>query len=350
MAAGFPTRAADDPRAIRAADFPVDGDWRAKVRFLLAYAVLAPSGHNTQPWLFRFADDGVEVIADRSRALAVVDPHDRELTISCGAAAGTFEIAARAFGLVVTVEPARPQGADGLLALMRIEDGEPPSGEERRLFEAIARRRTDRGAYAPDAPDPATLGRIAGEAARFGVELRPLADAPARERIADLVAEGDRLQFADPHFRRELAAWVHWRRSVTRDGIWAESFGVPAAVAPASRLVVRTFDLGAGIAAGDARKIREGSPVLAVLATGGDGEADWFATGRALARVLLALTAEGLAHSYLNQPIETEALRPRLKEAAGVGGLPQLLLRIGRGTGKPPAPSIRRPVEEVLID
>ena len=53
---------------------------------LIEQAVRAPSSHNTQPWLFRDREGAVEVHADRSRALPVNDPHDRELHISCGAA------------------------------------------------------------------------------------------------------------------------------------------------------------------------------------------------------------------------------------------------------------------------
>jgi len=66
---------------------------------LLKYAVLAPSGHNTQPWLFHFnKQNDLYLIADRTRALPVVDPNDRELTISCGAALDHLEIAANAHG------------------------------------------------------------------------------------------------------------------------------------------------------------------------------------------------------------------------------------------------------------
>ena len=64
--------------------FPIQGRPKEKLRFLLNYAVLAPSGHNTQPWLFRLRDDKVELYADRTRGLAVVDPEDRALVISCG--------------------------------------------------------------------------------------------------------------------------------------------------------------------------------------------------------------------------------------------------------------------------
>ena len=54
----------------------------------VAEAIRAPSSHNTQPWLFRIAGDHLGVMADRSRALPVADPQDRELVISCGAAIG----------------------------------------------------------------------------------------------------------------------------------------------------------------------------------------------------------------------------------------------------------------------
>jgi hypothetical protein len=55
----------------------------SRVTALVGAAVLAPSSHNTQPWRFRTSDDAIDVFADRTRALPVNDPDDRELTISC---------------------------------------------------------------------------------------------------------------------------------------------------------------------------------------------------------------------------------------------------------------------------
>ena len=76
-----------------ALEFPEGADAAEKLTFLLRYAVLAPSGHNTQPWLFRVAGDAVELYADWTQALAVVDPEDRALTISCGAALFNLRVA-----------------------------------------------------------------------------------------------------------------------------------------------------------------------------------------------------------------------------------------------------------------
>ena len=63
--------------------FPVSIE---ELRPLVAQAVLAPSSHNTQPWLWLLLEGSVTLFADRTRALPVNDPDDRELTMSCGAA------------------------------------------------------------------------------------------------------------------------------------------------------------------------------------------------------------------------------------------------------------------------
>jgi hypothetical protein len=47
------------------------------LRFFVNYAILAPSGHNTQPWLFRIGGRNLELLADRRRAGS--SPHDFEV-------------------------------------------------------------------------------------------------------------------------------------------------------------------------------------------------------------------------------------------------------------------------------
>jgi hypothetical protein len=52
-----------------------------------------------------------------------------------------------------------------------------------------------------------------------------------------------------------------------------------------------------------------------------------------------------VAASFLNQPIEVAALRPKLVDLLGHPTCPQVILRLGYG---PPAPpSRRRPLEDM---
>jgi hypothetical protein len=106
-----------------------------------------------------------------------------------------------------------------------------------------------------------------------------LEDEHTRHEVAQFVAEGDAIQWANPSWRRELAAWMHPSRR-------GDGLTVPWLVAPVAQVVVRTFDMGNGVAAKDA-ELAEASPMLAVLGTERDEPADWLAAGQALQRLLV---------------------------------------------------------------
>jgi nitroreductase len=323
--------------------YPVVSGTCEQLRHLLQYAILASSSHNTQPWRFQLASDHVDVLADRQRALAVVDPHDRALVISCGAAIGMLLVAMRRFGHAGEVD-LLPSGDPDLLARVRQGPSYTPTSTDMLRFEAICQRRTTRTRFAEEA-FPSALGQALQQIANsFGVEA-VIPSPPVKQAVASLVAEGDRAQFANALFRRELGAWVHSRRSTSRDGISGTHFGMPDMLSPVGALVIRTFDMGNGIAAKDL-EIASGSPALLLICTATDQARDWMTAGMAHAEMLLAITAAGLTTAYLNQPVEVDQLRSQLREVAGSFGIPQLLLRVGRGPKILPA--VRRPLDEVI--
>jgi len=305
---------------------------------LVQAATLAPSSHNTQPWLFRLAGTMIELLADRTRALPVNDPDDRELTISCGCALFNLRVAAAAAGLQAKVEPWPDPAESDLLARVHLA---PTSSQqaEAGLQAAMSERRTYRERFAATAVAPVALRSLADAVESEAASLAVLDTAEQRLGAATLVAEGDAMLWANPAWRRELAAWMHPRRR-------GDGLTLPALAIPVAQMVVRTFDMGHGVAAKD-RQLADGSPVLAVLFTTGDMPHDWLAVGQALQRLLLEGVQLGLQASYLNQPVQVAALRPKLQQLTGRPGYAQLLLRIGTPTQvKPAAP--RRPLAEVL--
>ena len=74
-------------------DYPADSPMEERLKFLLRYAILAPSGPNTQPWKFAINDGSVSVFADLSRALPFVDPSNRTLYMSVGCAIANLAVA-----------------------------------------------------------------------------------------------------------------------------------------------------------------------------------------------------------------------------------------------------------------
>lgn len=334
------------PWGIHEADFPAGGTLAERLEFLLGYAVLAPSSHNTQPWRFRVAAGAVELYADRTRALPVVDPSDREMMISCGAALYHLRLALRRFGWADEVASFPDPDDPDLVAIVRPGAPREPYPDEVRLFDAITRRHTHRGDFARRAVPAFAAAGLAEAADAEGGWLARVEEWETRAAIADLARQGDRVQFADPDFRGELAGWIRPNGSAAPDGMPGYAFGIPDAVSPFAPAAVSALNLGA-IWGGRSRQAVENAPLLAVLGTDRNDRTAWIAAGQALARVLLCARARGIYASFLNQPCEVPLLRLRLREVLKTEGWPQLVLRLGYPHADP-RPTPRRPLDEVI--
>jgi hypothetical protein len=327
-------------------DFPADGGADQKLVALLSYAILAPSSHNTQPWLFRVNGHDLDVLSDTRRALPVVDPLDRELIMSCGAAVHHLRVAARHFGHDSRIELFPDLTEPNLVARFSLGHPIETTAPEIMLFNAILKRRTNRRPFLPDPVPESLLEALEHAAAAFGVWLHFFRDEESRFRAADLVAEADLRQWPNREFRRELSRWLAPNNSGRRDGIPGYAHGRGNLASKAEPLIVRTFDLGRGLAARD-RDIALYSPVLAVLGTAADTRVDWMRAGQALSAVLLRARVEDVWASFLNQTIEVAETRDALGALTNRAGYPQILLRLGFGQEVPPTP--RRSVRQVLL-
>jgi len=328
------------------ADVPRTGAAMDKARFAVRYAILAPSSHNTQPW--RFVVDGNELLvcADRTRGLPNIDPYDREVIISCGAALFNLRVALAYFNVPVEIATFPRSLEPDVVARLTFPGSGPALKDLAQLFDSIGKRATNRGPFvAEDVPD-AVVAALKSAAEAEGVDVGFARTLAERERLAARIAQADRRQFDDPRFRRELASWIHPSRSY--DGMPASSQGVAVLTdftTPIAAMVIRTFDVGNGVAAAH-EQLARGSPLLVVLSTPMDNNEAWLAAGLGLQRLLLVATRAGYATSYLNQPIEISELRTQLATEAHTAGYPQLLLRVGRGFAVPHSP--RRPIADVL--
>ncbi len=305
---------------------------------ILRAAVQAPSSHNTQPWGFVVAPGVIHLRADRTRALPVNDPDDRELVMSCGAALFNLRVAAWWAG----AEPAvtlLPDAADGdLLATVRLHGGGAPPDDVDRLHAAIERRRTHRGAFA-DRTLPAGLPDALRACVHAeGAWLEVVGD-DARAPLADLIGEGDRMQWANRHWRRELAAWLHPRHR--GDGLVAAHL-----FAPLAQAATATLDIGMSAAARD-RERAEQAPAIVVLDTHGDRPRDWLAAGMALEHAVLHAASQGLQACYRNQPIQVPELRMHVAALLGRPCFPQAIVELGHPV-RPAKPTPRRPLADVV--
>jgi hypothetical protein len=306
----------------------------------IAQAILAPSSHNTQPWWFRVVGQHIDLFADRTRALPVNDPDDRELTLSCGCALMNLRIAAASHNDEVRVELLPdPEDPDWLARLTVIPEGEIAASEAG-LAEWIPLRHTYRKPFANRPIESPVIDALIKAAHAEKAWFHPLLTPDARQKAAALVTEGDARQWGDPSWRRELAAWMHPRRQ--GDGLTVSSWS-----GPLTQLVVRTLDMGRSMGSQD-NDLAKSAPLLAVLGSRQDDERGWLEAGQGLQRVLLTARQLGLQASYLNQPLQVQSLRPEVEKLAEGIGSPQILLRLGYPLEEVPS-SPRRPLENVLL-
>ncbi|HEX6497476.1 MAG TPA: nitroreductase family protein [Micromonosporaceae bacterium] len=328
-------------------DHPVDG-WGTGpdgspdrvLRECLSAAIAAPSVHNTQPWRFRPRGGGVDVFADYTRRLDVIDPDGRELMISVGAAILNLRVAILAHGREPLLRPFPSPGEPDLVAHVTPGPPQRPDATVRALADAVPRRRTNRRPFSSAPVPDEVLGELAAAARAEGAELT-VADRSAREAVISLVRTADARRREDPAYWAELAEWT-LALPGRRDGVPPETFGPWSAL---EALPLRDFGL---IQPARNRRVAhfEDEPTLAVLRTPGDGTTEWLRAGQALERVLLTATVRGVASTLMTQPVEIPELRSLLDDPMA-GRRAQAVIRLGYGP--PTAPTPRRSLRDVLV-
>lgn len=333
-----------NPWIIDASDFYELETHDEQMNFLLRYAILAPSGHNTQPWSFRITPDGVRVFADTSRRLMIVDRDDRELLMSIGAAITNFRVAAAHFGFDTTVAYENGSMESQALATIFVSETCVPNGRLTALFPAIRRRHTNREPYDERPLDPAAVQAICDllDANPFTLRLILPRD---RARVAECVAMADAALMARPAYRAELAEWIG-SPDERNDGLSAEALGMPRVLSGVAPWLIRNFNAGELQARRDAALTRSASMLL--LVTADEDQISLVKAGETFELLLLTITRCGLQYSFLSAPILVDESRARLRQLIGSTREPQLLLRVGSATTAARA-TPRRPVESVIV-
>ena len=310
---------------------------------LLRLATFAPSGHNTQPWRFRLAENRIDILPDFTRRTPIVDPDDHHLFVSLGCAAENLAIAAREHGRPGTL---RFDPAMGGAVVFDFGDGPKTRSP---LYDAITRRQSTRTVYDGKPVAAAGLERLVAAAEVPGVDLVLLTDRPRMDRLRDIIIEGNSTQLDDPAFLRELKAWLRFnprQAASTGDGLFSAASGSPNLPNWLGRPM---FDLAFRAATENGKYARQidTSSGLAIFSAQQADRDGWVQVGRACQRFALQATASGLKIAFVNQPVEVAALRPELASLIGLPGRrPDIVMRFGRASGLPFSP--RRPVEAVI--
>jgi hypothetical protein len=305
----------------------------------------APSPHNTQPWILRWAtDDCLVVRLDRARWLRAADPTLRDAWLCIGCAIANARIAAAQFGLGLEWRHNEDEVA--------LELSPTISTEGLEKFAAIWSRQTSRLPYGNVPISDSLTERLI----RAALPLRlSVLTGEARTAVHQLLVEATAYQFSHSAIHAELYRWLRFsarERDATRDGLSFDTLNLSPLAAWGARwalhprvvsLLAHTRALRslAVSANADARATRQycllwsEEPVLeppALLLAGEKLQTQW-----------LQLTAEGWHVHPASAVLDVSYTALNLKAALSLPYTSSLLALYRVGTSATPARSLRRP-------
>jgi hypothetical protein len=331
------------PWEVNEFDFPEEGTTEDQLRFLVRYAILAPSGPNNQPWKFAINTSTISVYADLERRLPFIDPSNRTLYISVGCAIANLLIAGEHFGFSYKLDFFPHGQKSKFVAELRFKRGGVPVEED--LFPQITKRFTLKDKYINKNIDRKILQNLQDfiDIPRF--YLHYMTDKASKSAISYLVSSAHRIQLSKKDFRRNLSEWLRTNRTTKPDGMPLYTFGVPNSVSLGFPAAFREFDLSKLVIYRDSGLIA-GCAAIAIMSSDEDDILAWVRSGILLENYFLKAMQYDVRLSFFSQPIGHPLLRERLKEMIRKG-YPQLLF--GLGYSKPKRHTPRRQVEDVLI-
>ncbi len=322
---------------VKESDYPANGSSEEKLQFLLSYAILAPSSHNSQPWKFNVSEDEIRLYADKTRWLRVADADQRELYISLGCALENLLVAAEHFGYGynVTYFP----GEEDLVAVVKLAPAPNIKlSRDPRLFDAILTRHTNRKPYEDKAVLESSLKMLQNLSDDEDIQIYLISDSKTINEFGDLVVRADKIQYGDPNYRSELGYWLG-------QGVLGPT-GIQAKVA---QLYVVLLDAGMDQTKKDAQLVNS-TPVLGFISSKENDRISQVRVGQLFERVWLAAEAEGLRLHPMSQALEVPETKSELAELVPENGLyPQQTFRLGYAEAED-GHTPRRPVADVIVE
>jgi len=292
------------------------------VRWMVAHAILSPSGHNSQPWKFVWHGGVLECRHDPSRDQPSLDFEHAATWLTFGAVAETIELAARSIGLQPILRTFPSPEDPTLVCAVRFR---PCAPETSPLLSWVPRRVTNRKREDRHPLKEKAATALAKVAVGAECTLQLLRDDTSLAEIGAIIGAGDRISMMNRSSHHDTIEGCRWtREEVERscDGLDMATLELTLAERAGFKLLsawptIETLRrLGGGSTLEDlAKKLVDSSACVGLLTTRGTSPKDYFRGGRAVQRVWLTAASHGLAF----QPITV---------------LPYLFARVERGKGE----------------
>ncbi len=315
---------------------------------ILFLASLAPSGHNTQPWLVRYLAPYHWIIGnDKSKWLPAVDPNQRETILSIGAFLQNLEYAASSFGYGCDWKLLATTNQDDLVMEVKLSKEASTNNFD---ITQITNRRTVRSNFLSDLLKQEDIKYLIDSESEF---IHYLPNTSKESKFIDeQTIAANRLQaYRDPA-QQELANWIRFSSQDAdryRDGLTTagmEITGIPGWVVRNSynKDNVMTKDFRERGIDNIKQEVSESAGWISI-ASKDNSVAALIETGKRMERLFLKVRERSIAIHPMTQILEESSTRDKLNHSIGIGGHIQFILRTGYLKNYPQPVSLRRPID-----
>jgi nitroreductase len=332
------------PWSINFQDFykhPID----QRLKFLINFGLLAPSGHNSQPWKFRIESNSVIIAPNFSRSLNHSDPNNRQLYISLGCCAENILIAADYYGFQTETKVVNKTGHSEVHLLFNSTLATKVSDNTSHLIFSIPKRHTNRNRYLIKALPSEIVNELASiSTENVKVEI---VQSEQKNKLAHIAHAATIEIMDDQKFRHELSDLLNSNYTNSKIGMTGAGFGIPGPLSLVLAKIIKMTNINRLTRKPDLALLVQQTPAFLIVQTPSDTTMDWINCGRIFENFWLRAERIGLAVAPLAACIQLKQYSKQLKEVLQTALYPQIFSRIGFSQ-KPGLPSPRLSLEEVL--
>lgn len=314
---------------------------------ILRLASLAPSGHNTQPWLVQIHDpEHFTLRIDESRYLPEVDPTHRETLISMGCFLENLTLAAGNLGYQASVGVIAENTDDTEIAQVKLTQDK----QIKYPVEWIENRRTLRSGYSHEPIQPKDLHFLTEADASNWKYYAP--NSRQSEYIENATLEAFTQQTYRDAAQAELADWIRFSRREIKehqDGLTPATIEMPWI----AKLITGMFYNEENVMSDSFREtgIKGVKDQLGqhggwlVLTAEDSNPESLLESGRRFQRLALKAREKNIAVHPMSQALEEEPWKDQVAQDLDIQGEVQFLLRVGYVNSYSEPVSPRRPVD-----
>ncbi len=294
----------------------------SKLLFFAKYAILAPSGHNSQPWRFSSNGESMLLKVDSGQKLPYSGIRANEPWVSLGSCLAILRLAAKGFGYNVSVDYVL---TGDLVAAIKLA-GKVSSDSS--LLQAITHRVSNRNYYITESL-PETLIENLARSESDKASAYIISERKDIAFVADLTAKATLSTFADTDFRTELSEWVRNNRTKKHDGMPGFVQGIPTPMSMFAKHVIKRFNVAKGQAKKDSTRIlRSGN--LIIITVRDLSHISLVKGGEMYARICVLAQQKGIATAGSGAATFDPATNKELHKRFNLPGQPIAIIRLGK--------------------